>query len=195
MVIFVAKEKTEKKEEQTKKTEKNKETETKPEEKEKTEKQKETKKEPQENKETKRKKKKTKKSKKYGIMVKAKKKNAVARAVIKTGKGKITINQKNPKIIEPEYLKEMIFEPIKLAGDAIKETDIKVNVIGGGFMGQAIAARGAIGKAIIEYTNDKKLKEKFINYDRLLLVDDHRRVEPKKPLGKKARKKKQSSKR
>ena len=49
--------------------------------------------------------------------------------------------------------------------------------------------------AIVEYTNDKKLKEKFIKYDRLLMVDDHRRVEPKKPLGKKARKKKQSSKR
>ena len=143
----------------------------------------------------KRKKKKAKRSKKYGMMVKSKKKRAVGRAVIKTGTGKITLNKRKLEFIEPHYVKEMIFEPIKLAGDALKETDIKINVKGGGFMGQAVTARSAIAKAIVEYTNDKKLKEQFIKYDRLLIVDDHRRVEPKKPLGTKARKKKQSSKR
>jgi small subunit ribosomal protein S9 len=141
------------------------------------------------------KKKKTKRSKKYGMLVKSKKKEAIARAVIKIGKGRITVNKRNIEFIEPEYVKELIFEPVKLAGDAIKETDIKIIVKGGGFMSQAVAARSVIAKAIVEYTNDKKLKEKFIKYDRLLMVDDHRRVEPKKPLGTKARKKKQSSKR
>ncbi|MBU2476408.1 30S ribosomal protein S9 [Candidatus Micrarchaeota archaeon] len=129
------------------------------------------------------------------MLVKSKKKEAIARAVIKTGKGRITVNKKNIEFLEPEYAKELIFEPVKLAGDTIKETDIKIIVKGGGFMGQAVAARSVIAKAIVEYTNDKKLKEKFIKYDRLLMVDDHRRVEPKKPLGTKARKKKQSSKR
>ncbi len=141
------------------------------------------------------KRKKAKKSKKYGILVKSKKKESIARAVIKTGKGKITVNKKNLEFIEPRYVRELIFEPIKLAGDALKEVDIKINVNGGGFMGQAVTIRSVIAKAIVEYTNDKKLKEKFLKYDRLLLVDDHRRVEPKKPLGKKARKKWQSSKR
>jgi len=141
------------------------------------------------------KKKKVKRSKKYGMLVKSKKKEAIARAVIKTGKGRITLNKKNIEFIEPEYVREMIYEPIKLAPEIIKEIDIKIITNGGGFMGQAVAARSAIAKAIVEYTNDKKLKEKFIKYDRLLMVDDHRRVEPKKPLGKKARKKKQSSKR
>ena len=61
---------------------------------------------------------------------------------------------------------------------------------------QFVAKSGcAIAKAIVEHTKDKKLKEKFMKYDRQLLVDDSRRTEPKKPLGKKARKKKQSSKR
>ncbi|MFH1664380.1 MAG: 30S ribosomal protein S9 [archaeon] len=129
------------------------------------------------------------------MLVKAKKKEAVARAVIKTGKGKITINKRSIEFIEPEYVKQLIMEPIILAEDALKETDIKINVNGGGFMGQAVAVRSVIAKAIVEYTNDKKLKEKMLKYDRLLIVDDHRRVEPKKPLGKKARKKKQSSKR
>ena len=140
-------------------------------------------------------KKKVKRSKKYGMLVKSKKKRAIARAVVKTGSGKITINKRSIEFIEPEYVKELILEPIKLAEDALKEVDIKIIVKGGGFMGQAVAARSAIAKAIVEYTNDKKLKEQMIKYDRLLIVDDHRRVEPKKPLGKKARKKRQSSKR
>ncbi len=140
-------------------------------------------------------KKKAKRSKKYGMLVKSKKKEAIARAVVKTGNGKITINKRSIEFIEPEYVKELILEPVKLAGDALKEVDIKINVKSGGFMGQAVAARSAIAKAIVEYTNDKKLKEQMIKYDRLLIVDDHRRVEPKKPLGKKARKKRQSSKR
>jgi len=144
---------------------------------------------------SKKKKKKAKRSKKYGMMIKSKKKRAIGRAVIKTGTGKITLNKRKIEFVQPYYVKEMILEPIKLAGDLIKETDIKINVKGGGFMGQAVTARSAIAKAIVEYTNDKKLKEKYIKYDRLLMVDDHRRVEPKKPLGTKARKKKQSSKR
>ena len=62
-------------------------------------------------------------------------------------------------------------------------------------MSQAVAARASIAKALVGYLKDEKLKKKFIAYDRMLLVDDSRRVEPKKPLGPKARKKKQHSKR
>lgn len=141
-------------------------------------------------------KRKRRKIKKRGVIdTKAKKKEAVARAVVKKGTGKIKINKKDISIIAPYYVNELISEPITLAGDIMKEMDISVNVKGGGFMGQAVATRSAIAKAIVEHTKDKKLKEKFMKYDRQLLVDDSRRVEPKKPLGKKARKKKQSSKR
>ena len=62
-------------------------------------------------------------------------------------------------------------------------------------MGQAVAARAAIAKSILEMRPNEKLKKKFLAYDRMLLVDDSRRVESKKPLGPKARKKKQKSKR
>ncbi len=185
--------KTEKKTEETKEDAKEKPVESAKETK--TEKKESTEEEKAETESKKKKKKKAKRSKKYGMMVKSKKKAAVARAVIKTGKGRITLNKRKLEFIEPKYVKDMIFEPIKLAGDLLKETDIKINVRGGGFMGQAVTARSVIAKAIVEYTNDKKLKEMFIKYDRLLMVDDHRRVEPKKPLGTKARKKKQSSKR
>jgi small subunit ribosomal protein S9 len=61
-------------------------------------------------------------------------------------------------------------------------------------MSQASAIRSCIAKAIVK-AKGKKFKELFTAYDRMLLVDDVRRVESKKPLGRKARKKKQHSKR
>jgi small subunit ribosomal protein S9 len=130
------------------------------------------------------------------VQVKAKKKMAVARATIKKGKGRITLNKRSIDLVQPAYLLDLLQEPINLAGEVVVQ-GVNINIVtqGGGFMGQAVAARTAIAKALVEYTGDKKLKERFLNYDRLLLVDDSRRVEAKKPLGTKARKKKQSSKR
>ena len=75
------------------------------------------------------------------------------------------------------------------------EVDIQVNVKGGGNIAQAIAARTAIAKALIAYTKSDKLKERMLKQDRSLLVDDSRRKEAKKPLGRGARAKKQLSKR
>jgi|SRR3989344_15967 len=146
--------------------------------------------------ETGKKKKKAVKSKKHGIRVKAKKKTSIARATIKTGKGRITINHRPISIIEPKYIKELIEEPVLLAGEElINGINIEVSVKGGGYMGQAISSRAAIARALIEYFNDERLKKRFLHYDRGLLVDDVRRKEAKKPLGRGARKKKQHSKR
>jgi small subunit ribosomal protein S9 len=80
-----------------------------------------------------------------------------------------------------------------MAQDYRKKVSINVSVKGGGVMGKAEAARTAIAKGLVEYANDEKLKEKIANYDRTLLVSDTRRKEPKKPLGKGARKKRQKS--
>ncbi|MDO8428428.1 MAG: 30S ribosomal protein S9 [Candidatus Diapherotrites archaeon] len=130
------------------------------------------------------------------MTVKAKKKTARARALVKTGKGRISINQKSLTIIEPRYVKMLIEEPLILAPeDLVSSIDIRVSVMGGGFSGQAGAVRSAIAKALISYTGDEKLRDRFLEYDRTLLVDDVRRKEAKKPLGKGARKKKQKSKR
>ncbi|MBN2067858.1 MAG: 30S ribosomal protein S9 [Candidatus Diapherotrites archaeon] len=137
---------------------------------------------------------KKKKKRKTGINSKAKKKMAVARATIKKGTGKIKINNRGISVFQPAYLKRFIGEPLEMA-PAAKEVDIKVKVKGGGFMGQAAAARSAIAKALVQYSKDNKLRAAFLAYDRMLLVDDVRRVESKKPLGTKARKKKQKSKR
>ncbi len=139
-----------------------------------------------------------KKIKGKGVTSKAKKKEAVARAVIKKIDGEksvVRINGRNIRTIEPRFVFEYLMEPLEIAGPIGEGVSISVNVRGGGFMGQMVASRAAIAKALVEFSGDEALKKKMIAYDRMLLVDDVRRVEPKKPLGKKARRKKQLSKR
>jgi len=133
-------------------------------------------------------------TKKAGMTVKAKKKTAVARGIIRKGTGKITINHMNINSYTHGYVRELIFEPIRLAGDTMKEFDIDIAVKGSGFMSQAVAVRSCIAKAIVK-AKGKKFKDLYTAFDRMLLVDDVRKVESKKPLGRKARKRKQHSKR
>ncbi len=133
-------------------------------------------------------------AKRAGMTVKSKKKTAIARAVIRKGKGTVKVNKVNVTVYAQGYVRELVMEPIRLAGDAAKEFDIDVTVFGSGFMSQAIAVRSCIAKAITK-AKGKKIKDLYMAYDRALLVDDVRRVESKKPLGRKARKKRQHSKR
>ena len=74
-----------------------------------------------------------------------------------------------------------IKEALLLAKDIASKVDIKVRVSGGGIMGQADAIRLAIARCMVEYVKDDKLKEKFLEYDRQLLVADVRRKETSKP--------------
>jgi len=133
-------------------------------------------------------------TKRAGMIVRAKKKKAVARAVIKKGKGIVKINHINLDVYATGHVKNLIMEPLILAEEVASEYDISINVHGSGYMSQAGAIRSAIAKAIVR-AKGKKYKEMFLAYDRNLLVDDVRQVETKKPLGPKARARKQSSKR
>ncbi len=127
------------------------------------------------------------------VVTSGKRKTAIARATIREGRGIIRINKKPIEIYEPEVARWKILEPVALAGDLAKSLDIEVNVKGGGFMGQANAARTAIARGLVEYTGDASLKALYLQVDRSLLVNDPRRKEPKKPLGRGARKKRQKS--
>lgn len=132
------------------------------------------------------------------VLTKAKKKRAIARARIKQGHGNIRINSKPIDTIGNEIVRNELMIPFKIASTILgngfeNDIDIYVNVRGGGVMGRAEAAKAAIARAIVKYTNNDKLKEAFISYDRHLLVDDVRRKESKKPLRKGARAKYQKS--
>jgi small subunit ribosomal protein S9 len=122
-----------------------------------------------------------------------KRKTAVARASIKKGKGLIRINKKPVELYEPEIARWKVMEPINIAKNHINDVNIDVDVKGGGFMSQASAVRTAIARGLVEFTGDPSLKLAFLDFDRSLLVSDSRRKEPKKPLGRGARKKRQKS--
>ena len=124
-----------------------------------------------------------------------KRKRAVARAFSKKGTGKVFINKKPLEIVQPETVMLLIKEPLIIGESVASNLDISVNVSGGGIFGQASAARQAIAKALVKH--DKTLKEKFLSYDKSLLIADSRRTEPHKPSRSKGgpRRHKQRSKR
>ena len=122
-----------------------------------------------------------------------KRKTAIARATVRNGKGRVRINKVPVELLSPEIVKLKVMEPLILARKMTETVDIDVNVTGGGFMGQADAVRTAIARGMVQYFNDEELKERYIHYDRTLLVNDFRRHLPKKPLGRGARKKRQKS--
>lgn len=128
------------------------------------------------------------------LVVSGKRKTATARAVAKPGNGKIRINMTPLEIYEPEISREKIKEPLLQAGDEVwKQLDINVSVTGGGYMGQAEAARMAVANALLKWTKSVHLRTIFAEYDRTMIVGDSRKKEPKKFGGPGARAKEQKS--
>jgi len=120
-----------------------------------------------------------------------KRKTAIARATMKAGKGNVNVNYQSLETYSPEIAKMKIMEPLLIAEDVSKKFDINVNVQGGGWQSQAEAIRLAIARCLVEAS--KPLKNKFLEYDRGLLVADTRRKEECKPNDSKARAKRQKS--
>jgi small subunit ribosomal protein S9 len=112
------------------------------------------------------------------IFTTGKRRRAVARAKVSAGSGQIFINSVPLELWGNEPLRLWIKEPLILAGDVAARVDIKVSTRGGGIAGQAEAARMAIARGLVEFSGDKNLREKFMQYDRNLLVYDPRRNEP-----------------
>ena len=128
------------------------------------------------------------------ILASGKRKTAVARAEIKEGTGKVTLNKINYenlhkfdvlRIKEPLLITEKVLGKINF--------DVKISIKGGGEKGQVDAARLALARAIVKFTESEKLEEAFFDYDRNLLVADVRRKEAYKPGDSKARSKRQTS--
>jgi len=127
------------------------------------------------------------------LVFSGKRKTAIARATVKTGKGRIRVNDVPAEIFEPKLARGKIMEPLFLAGDEGKQIDISVSVSGGGFMGQAEAARIAIAKCLLNWTKSARLRRTFIDYDRTMIAGDPRHKEPKKFGGPGARARDQKS--
>jgi small subunit ribosomal protein S9 len=128
------------------------------------------------------------------LVVSGKRKTATARAVVRPGAGRVRINRIPLEIYEPKVAREKIMEPLIQAGDEIwKQLDIDIKVSGGGYMGQAEAARMAIANALLKWTKSGHLRTVFVEYDRTMIAGDARRKEPKKFGGPGARARDQKS--
>jgi small subunit ribosomal protein S9 len=128
------------------------------------------------------------------LVVSGRRKTATARAVVRPGIGRIRINRTPIEIFEPEIAREKIMEPLIQAGDDVrKQLDMDVKTSGGGYMGQAEAARMAIANSLLKWTKSAHLRTLFAKYDRTMIAGDARRKEPKKFGGPGARAKDQKS--
>jgi len=128
------------------------------------------------------------------LVVSGKRKTALARAVVRPGIGRVRINNIPLEIYEPEAARAKIIEPLILAGEElVNQLDIDIKTSGGGYMGQAEAARIAIANALLKWAKSAQLRAKFIEYDRTMVAGDPRRKEPKKFGGPGARARDQKS--
>jgi small subunit ribosomal protein S9 len=118
-------------------------------------------------------------------------KSAVARVFIKPGKGLITVNDKPvDEFFSRETGRMVVRQPLELTGN-LTSFDILVNIHGGGESGQAGAVRHGITRALIDF--DSTLKPVLSSAG--LVTRDAREVERKKVGFRKARRRKQFSKR
>lgn len=134
------------------------------------------------------KKKAPKKAKEKIVIARGKRKRAIARATVRAGKGRVTVNRFELTALENPFFTAVVSEPFAfISPEELAKLDISVIVEGGGVMGQAQACRTAIANALVEFTGDEALRGRMMEWDRSLLVEDPRRVEPKKFKGPKAR--------
>jgi len=118
-------------------------------------------------------------------------KAAIARVILSEGNGAITINKRPLEVYFPSsILQYIVRQPLSLL-DVAEKYDVRVNLDGGGYKGQAEALRLAIARALVKINPEDKAalrKEGF-------MTRDPRSVERKKPGRPKARKRFQFSKR
>ena len=129
------------------------------------------------------------------------KKNAIAVASVRAGKGLIRVNGCPLSVLEPTILRQKVYEPILLLGTKrFAKLDIRIKVRGGGYTSQIYAIRQAIARGVVAFNqkyvdeqSKRQIKEILLQYDRSLLVADSRRCETKKAGGAGARAKRQKS--
>jgi small subunit ribosomal protein S9 len=118
-------------------------------------------------------------------------KKAVARVFLRPGKGQIQVNGRPmEQYFVTESSRSVVRQPL-LATETADKFDILILADGGGFSGQAGAARLGIARALIEFNSELRAKLKGLGF----LTRDPRSHERKKYGQKGARKRFQFSKR
>ena len=103
-------------------------------------------------------------------------KKSIARVYVVPGKGNITINNRDiDDYFGLETLKVIVRQPL-VATETVEKYDVKVNVKGGGYTGQAGAIRHGIARALLKVDEDFRPTLKQAGY----LTRDPRMKERKK---------------
>lgn len=118
-------------------------------------------------------------------------KEAVARAVVRAGSGKVVVNGKPIEAYFTTATQRMVVLEALRVTEREASYDIDANIFGGGINGQAGALRMAIARSIVEMDPESRPALKKAG----LLTRDARRKESKKYGLKKARKAPQFTKR
>ncbi|MDD2962291.1 MAG: 30S ribosomal protein S9 [Muribaculaceae bacterium] len=118
-------------------------------------------------------------------------KAAIARVYVTEGNGEITINKRTLDTYFPSSILQFIVKQPLAKLEAVEKYDIKVNLTGGGYKGQAEALRLAIARALVKINPEDKPALRAEGF----MTRDPRAVERKKPGQPKARKRFQFSKR
>ncbi|MBR1883186.1 MAG: 30S ribosomal protein S9 [Muribaculaceae bacterium] len=118
-------------------------------------------------------------------------KAAIARVYFSEGSGQITINKRTLDEYFPNPILQYIVKQPLNTLEAVEKYDITVNLIGGGYKGQAEALRLAIARALVKINPEDKSALRREGF----MTRDPRAVERKKPGQPKARKRFQFSKR
>lgn len=118
-------------------------------------------------------------------------KAAIARVYVSEGNGTITVNKRSLDEYFPNPILQFIVKQPLTTLEAAEKYDITVNLIGGGYKGQAEALRLAIARALVKINPEDKSALRREGF----MTRDPRAVERKKPGQPKARKRFQFSKR
>jgi small subunit ribosomal protein S9 len=118
-------------------------------------------------------------------------KEAVARAVVRAGSGKLTVNGRPIEAYFTTATQRMVVTEALRVVEREESFDIHANIFGGGVTGQAGALRMAIARSLIELDPEMRPALKKAG----LLTRDSRKKESKKYGLKKARKAPQFTKR
>ena len=118
-------------------------------------------------------------------------KAAVARVFVSEGTGKIVINKRELDNYFPSTILQYVVKQPLSKLDVSEKYDIKINLNGGGYKGQAEAARLGIARALVKINPEDKAALRAEGF----MTRDPRVVERKKPGQPKARKRFQFSKR
>ena len=118
-------------------------------------------------------------------------KTAIARAYLSSGKGEIKVNNRDFKDYFPSEVLQIIVKQPLTTTEQNNNFNININVFGGGLSGQAEAIRLSIARALVELDPQSRPTLKAEGF----LTRDSRMVERKKYGRRKARRAFQFSKR